>query len=212
MIGGPTYRCCSKIKPFMKIGLYLFSAILLISLAYFVFRVIVRRDYREKRRLSPLSSLLELLVWGLLIGFPYLYNPEDWPYFWLFSSTMIQIIGLAAIILGMSLAFGVMLWFGLRRAMGLEVNQLINHGPYRLSRNPQILGGFIMIFGVALQWLSLYSLGWIIIYAAIAHLMVITEEEHLTRIFGEAYLQYCEDVPRYLGYPRKKVVDGSKNS
>lgn len=28
--------------------------------------------------------------------------------------------------------------------------------------------------------------------------MIITEEEHLSRVFGEEYQRYCSQVPRYL--------------
>ncbi len=33
------------------------------------------------------------------------------------------------------------------------------------------------------------------------HTMVLTEEEHLTRVHGDAYRDYCRRVPRYLGKP-----------
>jgi protein-S-isoprenylcysteine O-methyltransferase Ste14 len=35
-------------------------------------------------------------------------------------------------------------------------------------------------------------------YALIMHWMVLTEEEHLSRLFGEGYLTYIQEVPRYL--------------
>jgi protein-S-isoprenylcysteine O-methyltransferase Ste14 len=35
------------------------------------------------------------------------------------------------------------------------------------------------------------------------YLMVLTEEEHLRNAHGEGYAQYCERVPRYLGFPRR---------
>lgn len=35
-------------------------------------------------------------------------------------------------------------------------------------------------------------------YALISHWMVITEEEHLAKVFGDIYEQYCSEVPRYL--------------
>ena len=59
-----------------------------------------------------------------------------------------------------------------------------------------------------MQWPSLYALGWLVMYSLISHWMVITEEEHLTRIFGEEYLMYFSEVPRYLGIP-KKVKEAS---
>jgi protein-S-isoprenylcysteine O-methyltransferase Ste14 len=32
--------------------------------------------------------------------------------------------------------------------------------------------------------------------------MVLTEEEHLRAVHGEAYVRYCERVPRYIGFRR----------
>ena len=101
---------------------------------------------------------------------------------------------------GFVVAFGTMAWFGLRRAFGVQASGLVQSGPYRLSRNPQILGGYLLVLGVALQSPSLYSLGWIILYGIIGHMMIVTEEEYLAREYGTAYERYAEEVPRYLRF------------
>ena len=95
-----------------------------------------------------------------------------------------------------------MAWFGLRRAFGLEVNTLRRTGPYRLTRNPQLVGFGMVLVGALLLWPSWYTLGWLLLYPIVAHMMVLTEEEHLRDVFGEEYAAYCERVPRYLGFPR----------
>ena len=41
-------------------------------------------------------------------------------------------------------------------------------------------------------------------YVLISHWMVITEEEHLTRIYGEDFEVYCLEVPRYLLGSKKR--------
>ena len=102
------------------------------------------------------------------------------------------------IILGFAVAFGTMFWFGLRRAFGFKSNGLICSGPYRYSRNPQILGGYLLVIGVSLQRPSLYALLWTALYAIIGHMMIRTEEEFLTQQYGAAYTQYCKQVSRYL--------------
>jgi len=33
--------------------------------------------------------------------------------------------------------------------------------------------------------------------------VVLTEEEHLRNIYGEEYVQYCKQVPRYLEFLMK---------
>jgi protein-S-isoprenylcysteine O-methyltransferase Ste14 len=44
---------------------------------------------------------------------------------------------------------------------------------------------------------------WLAIYGLIAHVMVLTEERHLRRTFGEDYEDYCQRTPRYVGMPRR---------
>ena len=109
-----------------------------------------------------------------------------------------MITGFVLIILGFGIAFGTMFWFGIGRAFGIQVEDLVKSGPYRFSRNPQILGGYLLVLGSAVQWLSVYSIGWVGLYGVICHLMILTEEEHLNIKFGEVYQRYCEEVPRYL--------------
>jgi protein-S-isoprenylcysteine O-methyltransferase Ste14 len=181
--------------------IYTISALALVVGAFLVFRILVRRDYQWIGHLSPLFSFLELLVWGLYFAFPYIYNPPDWPWFWKPDSRSSApfLIGLVWIALGITLAFGTMFWFGVLRAFGLQADELIQTGPYSVSRNPQILGGALIVVGSAVQWLSWYALGWILVYAAITHMMVLTEEEHLLALLGADYESYCNRVPRYLG-------------
>ena len=179
----------------------LFLAILLLLFAYIVFRQIVRRDYLERGKLSVFASTLQLLVFCGFFFFPYLFNPPEWVYFWRLSIAERhygQEIGFVIICLGFLVAFGTMAWFGIGKAFGLNVDGLTSWGPYQVSRNPQILGGYLLVIGTAIQRLSLYSLGWIVLYAIISHWMVITEEEHLSRVYGKEYEKYCSKVPRYL--------------
>ena len=89
------------------------------------------------------------------------------------------------------------------KAFGVIVEDITTQGPYKISRNPQILGGYLMVIGTVMQWPSLNAVVWLVMYGLIAHWMVITEEEHLYRIFGEEYQKYCSEVPRYLGVPKK---------
>ncbi len=185
----------------MNPTVYLLLAFLLLLFAYLVFRRLVRRDYQERGHLSPLASILQLLVFLAYFFFPYLYNPAEWAYFWLIddpATRAYQLIGLILICLGFIVAFGTMAWFGLGKAFGLKIEGITRQGPYKVSRNPQILGGYLLVIGTAVQRPSLYALGWVLMYALIAHWMIITEEEHLSRQFGEEYQRYCSEVPRYL--------------
>jgi protein-S-isoprenylcysteine O-methyltransferase Ste14 len=190
----------------MKLIVYFISVLLLVVITFVVFRIFARRDYQCKGRLTPLSSFLELLIWGLYMSFPYLYNPSEWAWFWCPDMPVgapLRIIGVICIVVGLLSAFGTMLWFGLRRAFGLEVDKLIQIGPYRFTRNPQLVGGSLLVIGSFVLWPSWYALGWVVLYGFVAHMMVLTEEEHLRDVYGEEYVRYCERVSRYLGLRRR---------
>ena len=184
--------------------LYTVSVLLFVIATYAVFRLFVRRDYQTKGRLTPLSSLLQLAILGLYFSFPYLYNPVEWAWFWSAAAPVgepLRIAGVLCIVLGLALAFGTMFWFDLRRSMGMHVDQLIRSGPYRFTRNPQLVGGALLVIGSVVLWPSWYALGWAALYGFLAHVMVITEEEHLRDVYGQEYADYCAEVPRYLGLP-----------
>lgn len=188
----------------MEAAIYLSSAFLLLLFAYMVFRRVVRRDYRRRGRLGPMASMAQLLVFLGYFTFPYVFSPPNWPWFWEMkgpTSQPLQIVGLALTLLGMIAAFGTMAWFGLAKALGVQVEGITRTGPYRFSRNPQIVGGYCLVLGVFLQWPSLPMAGWALMYAFIGHWMITTEEEHLSRVFGDEYEAYCSEVPRYLRLP-----------
>jgi hypothetical protein len=72
-------------------------------------------------------------------------------------------------------------------------------GPYQYTRNPLYLGWFLMGLGACL------SVGAVVLTAAMAvvffltyHYVIENEERKLPGCFGEAYLKYCELVPRFL--------------
>jgi protein-S-isoprenylcysteine O-methyltransferase Ste14 len=188
----------------MTLG-YLAAACLLLVTAWVVFRMLVRRSYRERGRLTPLVGFLELLVWLLYVAFPTLYNPLDWWVVWFADppvGPVLTLIGSALVVVGMGSAVAAMLSLGMGVVMGQQSGGLKQTGWYGLSRNPQIVGGGLAVIGVALLWPSWYALGWVAIGATIAHMMVLTEEEHLRRTLGESYHAYCHSVPRYTGLPR----------
>lgn len=181
--------------------IFYFSALILLIVAYFVFRRLARQEYRLLGRLSPRTAALQLFTFLGLFALPYTFNPPVWPWFWLLSgptSIEQQIVGLVLILLGMGLAFGMLFWLGWRRSLGLEMKGLARTGFYRITRNPQVLGGYLMVIGVALQWPSWDAVTFVGVYGILAHWMILSEEEHLLRVFKKEYEAYCQKTPRYL--------------
>jgi protein-S-isoprenylcysteine O-methyltransferase Ste14 len=185
---------------------YVVSAILLLAGAFVVFRRVVRRGYEQNRRLTSLPSFLQLLIWGVFFAFPCIYNPINWAWSQSHASQATPIIGSigwACVGIGLLSMLGALAWLGLARSFGQKGERLASSGPYRVSRNPQLMGGALLIVGYVVLWPSWYALGWLVLFALMAHMMILTEEEHLRRIYRENYEEYCKRVPRYLGLPRR---------
>ena len=175
---------------------------LLLAAGVACFRVVVRAEYRRYGHLRLGIGLAEWAMALAIFAFPYSINPPCWPLVWSCPASgpaWSRSVGLALIAVGALLSFGSMAWLGLRRSTGLQVSGVLDRGPYRWTRNPQVLFGMAMILGVVCLWPSAPALGWLWVSLAIFHAMVRTEEEHLTREHGEAYRDYCRRVPRYLG-------------
>jgi protein-S-isoprenylcysteine O-methyltransferase Ste14 len=85
--------------------------------------------------------------------------------------------------------------------------ELVVSGLYRFTRNPiyvaqvAILLSYFLYFGQvallahAVAWALLVQ-GWIVLF----------EEPGLRKRFGAAYISYTEEVPRWIGIPRKRAV------
>jgi protein-S-isoprenylcysteine O-methyltransferase Ste14 len=77
--------------------------------------------------------------------------------------------------------------------------ELVVAGLYRYVRNPQYVGVVLVIFGEALLTGMVVLFGYATLMALGYQLFVrYFEEPTLGRLFGEAYAQYREAVPRWL--------------
>lgn len=175
---------------------YLLSALLVLVAGYFIFRVLVRRDYLRRGRLTPFSTFLEYLAMGLWAYHGYLNRPPDWPTIHMGPAP--RMIGWILFAGGVALTLYLIVALGVRRSHGRQVNVLRQSGFYRLTRNPQIVAFLVAMIGYGLLWPTWQHLGSLILFGLLTHMMVLTEEEHLRDVFGEEYVRYCQRVPRYL--------------
>lgn len=76
---------------------------------------------------------------------------------------------------------------------------LVATGPYRHVRNPMYIGGATLMLGSAIyfqSWvLAAYAAAF---FALTAALVLLYEEPHLRRVFGESYAEYCRRTPRWI--------------
>lgn len=180
-----------------RLSIYLLSYFLLLSSGLFILRYLVRRDYMKHSRLSPLVTFLQALLFFAYGGFPYIYLQKEWPA--VSVPLLIHILGILLIFFGLGFLLYGMVRLGVMRSMGRGAPDLEHSGIYGLSRNPQAIACGLYVIGFLMLWPSWYAVGWAFLYFILIHIMVMTEEEHLGKLHGKNYLEYCGKVPRYLG-------------
>jgi protein-S-isoprenylcysteine O-methyltransferase Ste14 len=175
------------------------AAVGLIALGYLFFRK-VRADYREYGTTTRLSVFLEFAIFALHGMASYLFLDSRLSRVRPASASFLLGVGLMVIGLAGTLAGMARLSWG--KAIGRDASGLQVTGLYRFTRNPQLVAYGLLVAGYALWWPSWSGLVWVAVYAVIAHIMVLTEEDHLRRVYGAAYDDYCRRIPRYVGIPR----------
>jgi len=83
------------------------------------------------------------------------------------------------------------------------LNEPVVKGVYKISRHPQYFFGAIIAFlgaGIAsASWLIILL---VIIYGIFQHFLVLAEERFCLEKYGEAYREYMNRTPRWIGIPK----------
>ena len=79
----------------------------------------------------------------------------------------------------------------------------ITKGSYRYSRHPMYITQLVMFIGVGIACASWVFLLFTIVYSALSLVFVIPEERFCLEKYGDAYRDYMNRTPRWLGVPRK---------
>ena len=74
---------------------------------------------------------------------------------------------------------------------------------YRFSRNPQFVGYGLFILGFFIAWWTPLAVIGLLSYVPLVYAVARVEEEHLMRVYGQAYLDYFNRVPRFIGLLKK---------
>ena len=154
-----------------------------------------RYEYRKRGRLTWLGLLLlclMLLVPNLLLEYATVYRRPSTPI--AYAGALLAIFGLLLCLVSIGR------FRSLAKVLCLDAGSLTTAGPYRWSRNPQYVGWLLFLLGFSLTDWSLWCLAALLVVAASLHLLVLVEEEHLRRVFGEEYIRFCRNAPRYLRF------------
>lgn len=115
-----------------------------------------------------------------------------------------QMIGWLLGLVGFGLATVITVQLGWRDAHG-EANELITDGWFRWSRNPIYVVSIIGMVGVAVAVNSAYAAVILGMWALMYLLAPFAEEPWLEQSFGKPYHQYKKAVPRFVGWPGKRM-------
>ena len=143
--------------------------------------------YVSKYSILVLWGAMILQSWGIGIS---LYE----------APPLFQVIGLVSWCFGFALLY--LGRFEMGRAFRLgtpkEHTNLKVDGLFRLSRNPMYVGMYTTIVAAALYTLNpiVIELGAFVI--AVHHSIVLAEENHLQKVFGQEYVKYRNGVRRYV--------------
>lgn len=108
----------------------------------------------------------------------------------------LEIAGIALIIIAILGRTWSSLYIG-----GRKNAQLVRTGPYSLVRNPLYTFSFMAGMGIGLQLGSvLFGLATVAILISVFWPVIMKEEDHLGHLFGSAYADYRNEVPRF--WPR----------
>jgi len=110
--------------------------------------------------------------------------------------------GLLVYLLGMFIWILAMLSF-----YTTPVEKPVTKGVYSISRNPQYVGDFFINISISIACLS-----WIFLLVAIVNLFllrnfVVAEEHFLLDKYGNAYRDYMNRTPRWIGLPKSEKRD-----
>lgn len=156
------------------------------------------------------SQLARILVWSFpaaavfLVLVPVVARRVDrrfeltWPLPWVSPFPAVFLIAGGALLALWSVYLFARIGRGTPNPMA-PPERLVSRGPYRYSRNPMMLGGWMLGIGLALAMRStalLIALA-LIIGAGAVYVRAI-EEPRLRKRFGTAYADYSRTVPRWV--------------
>ena len=115
----------------------------------------------------------------------------------------VQVVGLAIVASGAALVVWCLVTFafmGKGTAAPFDPpRQLVVAGPYRWVRNPIYIGAAVTMLGAALFFGSAALVLYAAVVLVVTHLLVILyEEPHLRRVFGQPYEDYLRNVHRWI--------------
>ncbi len=191
-----------SLTPLFEIGLWnawIFWALMLLSMIIPDFFMSKEAKVRKKRTSQEISydkkrdRILANLTHSAIIPVSFIYSiflPLKTGTAWFYTGLLILI---AALVIGLT---------SIINFANTPVDKPVTCGIYRISRHPVYLSGFLLNLSIAIA-----SVSWIILLCAILwivffHIATPSEESYLAGLYGDAYRDYMNRTPKWLGLPK----------
>ncbi len=166
----------------------------IIVLSALLAKILVKKTSGEDADLSKKEKIIfaiHHLVF--LASFVYtIFLPLKLGTFWFY-------VGLLSYLLGILVAF-----LGLLSFYTTPLDKPVTKGVYRISRHPMYVGTFFTNVGISMTCLSWIFLIVTIVTIILEHNIVIGEERTCLKQYGDAYREYVNNTPKWIGLPKSR--------
>lgn len=144
-------------------------------------------DFTAEFNKMQKNALLSLHIIYLLLIIYSIFVPLKLGTVWFYAGIPIYLLGLVSY---------VMVFVGFATT---PPDKLVTEGIYRYSRNPMQLSTFLLLLGIGVATASWIFLLLAIVYMIVPLLWLNAEERHLQKLYGNAYREYMNNSPRWIG-------------
>ncbi|MDF2802645.1 MAG: S-isoprenylcysteine methyltransferase-like protein [Anaerocolumna sp.] len=164
--------------------------------------VLAKGKKDKKIKVVETTVKISTFIWGLTwITEIFVGQSLNKSLYILFSSTLLNYIGILITAIGVSIFVIAMISMKTSWRVGIDKNtktKLVSYGIYNYSRNPAFVGFDLMFIGLFLIYPNILTSIVLILNIIAIHRLILQEEKHLKNLFGTEYIAYKEKTPRYL--------------
>jgi len=130
-----------------------------------------------------------LVIWPFVIIYS-IFLPLKLGTPWLYVGLLIFVVGLAMqVMITISVA-------------NTPLDEPATRGPYRFLRHPIYFSGFLTLVGIGIASASWLVLMCALLWIVFLHIVVPAEERFCLKQYGDAYQEYMNKTPRWIGIPK----------
>jgi protein-S-isoprenylcysteine O-methyltransferase Ste14 len=182
-----------SLVPAFEIGVWNAWILIALFMCGFVSSLVIKSvgtkiaHVEEEKGLNKYVALTSVILWLYSIFLPLKLGTA-----WFYTGVIIYVLGLIiSVVTIVNIA-------------ATPPGEPFTKGMYRYSRNALSLGSLLVFIGVGVAAASWLYLLLSICILVITHFMIAIEEEVCLNKFGDAYRDYMNRTPRWLGLPKSK--------